>query len=144
MGCTRWLGGWGLEDEPPATQPSCETHVKTALGKQTVLGESARGSGALAADRQDDPEGGPPAGSALELDPTTVIGHDALADREAEAGPLADRLGREERVEDPRADRRRDPAAIVGDLEHDVVAVGPGGDDDPARVAARAFDGLHG
>ena len=34
--------------------------------------------------------------------------NDAVADRKPEAGPLADGLGGEERVEDPLADCRRD------------------------------------
>ena len=48
---------------------------------------------------QEDAELGPLAGPALDLDPAAVPGDDPVADREAQAGPLAHRLGGEERVE---------------------------------------------
>ncbi len=46
--------------------------------------------------------------------------HDSVRAREPEAGPLADALGREERVEDPVADLARHPAALILDREDDV------------------------
>src|SRR6185503_802782 len=74
-----------------------------------------------ARDRQH--EGQPRALSQLALHPdlAAVGGDDAVADREAEAGALAHRLGREERVEDLVEVLRRDAAAVVGDGEHDRV-----------------------
>src|SRR5262245_22771690 len=59
-------------------------------------------AGGLATDRQDHTEAAPPAGCALDLDSPAVVGDDALADGQPQARPLAHRLGREERVEDPR------------------------------------------
>ena len=49
---------------------------------------------------------------------------DPVADREAQARPLADRLGGEERVEDPVAHRGVDAAAGVGDLDPDDLGLG--------------------
>src|SRR5690348_14998286 len=45
--------------------------------------------------------------------------HQAMADRQAEARALARRLGREERIEQPRQIRWRDAGAVVGDRELD-------------------------
>src|SRR5262245_18120657 len=44
---------------------------------------------------------------------------DVVADREAEAGPLSGRLGREKRLEDLRADVVRDAVAVVADADLD-------------------------
>src|SRR5438876_1136048 len=46
---------------------------------------------------------------------------DAMADREAEPEALV--LGREERVEDPRADAGRNPRALIGHLRLDHAAL---------------------
>ena len=63
--------------------------------------------------RQPDGEAGALAGGGLDLDRAAVVLDDAVADRQAQAGPLADRLGGEEGVEDPVADRRVDAVAVV-------------------------------
>src|SRR5207253_8566767 len=43
----------------------------------------------LSPDRQDDAEARPPPGRALDLDVAAVVRHDAVADAQAQAGPLA-------------------------------------------------------
>src|SRR5690348_13875950 len=50
---------------------------------------------------------------------TSVQRYDRLADREAEPGPLAGRLGREERIEEPGAAVLVDSRPGVLDLDHD-------------------------
>src|SRR5438105_1703054 len=60
---------------------------------------------------------------ALDLDPTTVLLHDAMADREPEPGALALRLGREERIENPIELRFHDAGAVVGDGNPDELAI---------------------
>src|SRR4051812_49638988 len=56
-------------------------------------------------DGQVDREARSPAGGRRDLDPAVVLVDDAITDAESQARPLADRLGREERIEDPLADR---------------------------------------
>src|SRR6185312_13271047 len=94
--------------------------------------------------RDPDGEAGPLARSGLDLDGPVVLLDDPVADREPQPGPLAQRLGGEERVEDPIADRRIDAAAGVGDLDPDPLApgIGPGPDRDRAAIAA-GVDGVH-
>ena len=75
----------------------------------------------------------PVPGVGLDLDRAAVLLDDPVADREAQPGPLADRLGGEERVEDPLADRRVDAAAGVGDLDPDALGLGLG----PVRIVTR-------
>src|SRR6267142_1347387 len=60
---------------------------------------------------------------ALHLDRAAVLLENAVADRESEPEPLV--LGREERIEDSRADGVRDPRALVGDLHLDHAALPP-------------------
>ena len=72
----------------------------------------------------------PVPGRGLDVDRAAVLLDDPVADREAQPGPFADRLGGEERVEDPLADRRVDAAAGVGDLDPDAAASGSG----PVRI----------
>ena len=90
---------------------------------------SARGphreEGRGAVEGQVDAEPAPHAG-ALDLDPAAVVGDDAVADAQAQAGPAAERLGGEERVEDPRQHVGRDAAAVVGDLDDDLAVDRPG------------------
>ena len=52
----------------------------------------------------------PSPGSLVDLDVTAALRDDAVDDREPEAGPLADALGREERLEDAREHVRRHAA----------------------------------
>ena len=62
-----------------------------------------------------------------------------------EARPAADRLGREEGVEDLRQDVRRDAAAVVGDLDDDLAASADRVDEpDLARAPAGRLDRLEG
>ena len=69
-----------------------------------------------------------------------VLLDDPVADREPQPGPFADRLGGEERVEDPFADRRLDAAAGVGDVDPDALGLGLGtrADRDGIRPAVQA------
>ena len=71
--------------------------------------------------------------------------HDRVGDRQPEAGALADILRGEERIEDLRLHVFRHARPIVGDLEHDRVAIEvvPGADDERA-AAVRADHGLLG
>jgi len=60
---------------------------------------------------------------AIDLDRAAVLlGHDVVADRETEAGALAGRLGREERLEQPVAQFGRDANAVVADADLDSGA----------------------
>ena len=68
------------------------------------------------------------AGGRIEVDTTALRVDDAIADREAQASPLADRLGGEEGVEDLVADGRFDAAALVDDVDLDPVGQGPAPD----------------
>src|SRR5262249_40603311 len=94
-------------------------HGNTSTGHTTVQSFCARRSDRRAQDNsntcQDDPrsfiplpstgtgdtEARPLAGGAFELDAAPVIGHNAVADAQAQSGPLADEFPGEERVEDP-------------------------------------------
>jgi hypothetical protein len=51
-----------------------------------------------------------------------------MGDAESEAGPFANRLGREKRVEDPVADFGRHAASVVDDLDPDALRSGAGYD----------------
>ena len=59
---------------------------------------------------------------------------DAVADRQAEAGALADRLGREERLEQLGLVVGRNARAGVLDLEDDAVVLVARADGDAARA----------
>ena len=51
-----------------------------------------------------------------------LLGHDVVADREPEAGPLAGRLGREERLKQLVLDLGRNADAVVADADLDCIA----------------------
>src|SRR5690242_18283733 len=51
-----------------------------------------------------------------------LLGHDVVANREAEAGPFPGRLGREERLEQLVLDLRRNAGAVVTDADFHLVA----------------------
>ena len=107
-------------------------------------GELRRARSAVWLAGQPDGEADSFARSGLDLDRASVLLDDAVADRKAEAGPLADGLGGEERVEDPLADRRLDAAAGVGDLDPDSGRLGLG----PVRIVTvpsgvAGVDGVH-
>ena len=70
---------------------------------------------------QEDPEGAARARLALHLDPAAMLLHDAVADRQAEAGAAPRRLGGVERLEDLGQLGARDPVPGVLDLHHDLV-----------------------
>ena len=64
--------------------------------------------------------------------------HDPIHDRQPEPGPFANRLGGKKRLENMIEMVRRDPAAVVLDLDpHDLVVVAGAHDDRPF-----AFDGM--
>ena len=56
-----------------------------------------------------------------------LLGHDVVADREAKPGPLAGRLGREERLEQSVPDLWRDTNAVVADADLHGLAEIPRG-----------------
>src|SRR6266699_3167137 len=59
----------------------------------------------------------------LDLDLTAVSVHDTLRDVETEAAAMADRFGREKRIEDPMQDFRRNARTVVDDSHHDPSTV---------------------
>jgi hypothetical protein len=88
-----------------AKGPSCGTHA-----------------GRLRATRQPDDEFGVFADLAVDPDCAAVLlGHDIVADREAESGALAGRLGREEWLEQLFPDFGRNADAVVTDADFNGV-----------------------
>jgi hypothetical protein len=82
--------------------------------------------------RQSDPELCELAHSAVNLDGTAMLlRHDVIADREAEAGSLAGRLGSEERLKELVSDFRRDANAVIPDTDFDRII----------EIAGRHFQG---
>ena len=72
---------------------------------------------------QSDSELGELADLTIDLDRAAMLlGHDVVADREAEAGSLAGRFGREERLKKLVFDLRWDTDAIVADSDFDHIA----------------------
>ncbi len=74
------------------------------------------------ADRQIDRESGAAAGLTLGRDEAPILLDDAVDGRQTQPGPLADVLGREERLEDVRAGGLIHALAVVAHREHDIVA----------------------
>src|SRR5437867_10097111 len=87
--------------------------------------------------RHHDAEHAALAGPALDLDPAAVVGHDALRERESEAGALSRRLGREERIEDPAEDLLGHARSLVLELHLDLVADRARSDGEPAAPVHR-------
>src|SRR5262245_24487678 len=85
-------------------------HMSSRGSWQAIPCASSRVAHPFSFDGQDDTEAGPLAGGALELEAAPVIGHDTVADAQAQSGSFADGFGGEEWVEDPRVDLRRDAA----------------------------------
>src|SRR5438309_6761731 len=83
------------------------------------------GSDVLFPGRQLEKKRGAALGTVLSPELTTELGDDAVGDREAEPASLAGGLGREERVEDPRHQFRRDPRPGVAHFQADARAVRP-------------------
>jgi hypothetical protein len=109
-----------------------EISIRSGVGRgrsqwvETVARRAMRGSRTMNREHR------PGDDSAVHLD-------DPVADRQAQPGPLADRLGREERVEDFVADLRIDAAAGIGDLDLlDLGAVLDRARADDHRAAGRA------
>src|SRR5580700_220980 len=91
-------------------------------------------------DRQDEIEAGALAGRAFHLDAAAMVLEDAVHHRKTEAGALADRLRREEGLEDARERRLVHAAAGVGDRKAEMrsIRVGPEAHGDfPLRLADR-------
>ena len=108
--------------------PAKARRVHALDGRRDCRARSASASG------KPDREAGTAARSGLDLDRAVVLLDDPVADREAQPGPLADRLGGEERVEDPLADGRVDAAAGIGDLDPDALDLGIGSGADRDRA----------
>src|SRR4051812_6823928 len=69
---------------------------------------------------QADRELGAGARFALDRDcPSVLLGHDVVADRQAETGPFAGRLRRKERLEQLVSDLGRDAGAVVAHRDRD-------------------------
>src|SRR5438552_2165406 len=83
------------------------------------------GSDVLFPGRQLENKRGAALGTVLSPELATELGDDAVGDREAEPASLAGGLGREERVEDPRHQFRRDPRPGVAHFQADARAVRP-------------------
>src|SRR5579863_2095648 len=85
-------------------------------------------------ERQSHGEAAPLARGGLDVDGAAMFADDSVADREAEAGALADCFGGEEGIEDSLADLGLDSAAGVGDFDSNAhrLGLGPG----PNRHAA--------
>src|SRR5262245_28173399 len=79
---------------------------------------SARGS-----EREPDAEFGAGAQLGAHLDPARVLFDDPERDREPEPGADADRLGGEERIEDPLDVLGRDAVAVVAEAQQDAAAL---------------------
>ena len=86
-------------------------------------------------------KGRAPADLRGDVDGAVVRGHDGVADRQADAGADAERLGGEERFEDPGQVVGADAATGIGHIDGDPVfgGVDPRGDGEPALVGV-----LHG
>ena len=91
--------------------------------------------------RQPDAKEAALAEMALDFERAAVIADDAVADREAQACPFADRLGREEGLEDVRQVLGTDPAAVVFDLDQDSVS--PSGRVRTSITPSRRTPGWH-
>src|SRR5204863_8908263 len=83
----------------------------------------ARSCRALHAEKED-AEGAAASLHAVDLDVALVLAHDLGADEEPEARPASGLFRREERLEDPLADRGRDAAAGICDGDLDLAVAG--------------------
>src|SRR5690348_6511191 len=90
--------------------------------------------------RQDHPEAGALAGGAFDFHASGMVLDNPVGNAQSQTGAVADRLGREERIEDLGQDLRRDAAAVVGDLDDDVGSGAAGLDRDLAILAAGGLD----
>ncbi len=78
----------------------------------------------------------------MDLDPAVVFFDDAVTDAQSQSGSLAQRLGREKRVEDALADCRVDPATVVRDIDAHAhgFRLGLGMDRDHAGLICAGVD----
>ena len=97
------------------------------------LGPNLRAS--LCGERQVDHEASPAQRDRLQLDAASVRPDDPVTDAQPEPGPLALRLGGEERIEDPAQDLRRDARPVIRDADLHAVGRGAGRNGDPAPGA---------
>ena len=72
-------------------------------------------------------------------DRAVVLAHDAVGDRQAEAGALADGFGGEERIVDARDVFARNPGARIGDFDDGAIALETGGNRQPAAARHRVL-----
>jgi hypothetical protein len=72
----------------------------------------------------------------VHVDASVVLVHDAVGQRQAQAGAAADRLGRQEGIEDARQLVWRDAAAVVLHLDPDLVPGVAAAHDDQAALRA--------
>src|SRR4051794_17751166 len=94
---------------------------------------------------QGDAEAGPLAEDAFDDDFAADFAHDPVADRKAQPGAYPNRLGGEERIENPGQDLGRNTDAGVPDLDGDPpVTVEPRGEPDLVVDSAALGDGLCG
>src|SRR5947208_2332336 len=156
---TMTTSGWR---EPTSTRPSAPVvasnsrypgPVRVARRKRRIWGSSSMrtttGSGIgghrgrwLFGQRQREKEGDAALGQVLGPDAPAVRVHDALADREAEAGaPAASRLAAVELLEDSLLPAVGQARTMVGDL-NGHLAVGRGRDDPDRAVGRGVLDGV--
>src|SRR5687767_15902333 len=69
---------------------------------------------------------------AVAIDSTVVLADDAVGNRQAETGTLADGLGRKERIIDARDVLARNPRSRIGDFHDRAFLSRPPGDCQPA------------
>src|SRR6266404_7969434 len=110
----------------PGRRRACRTcsHRRRRRGRTPSRGDLG-GSGLGGGEEDRDPR--PPARLALDVDPATVVGHDAVRHGEPEAGALAHVLGGEEWLEDVREGLRADAAALILDGDAQVLPRTPTG-----------------
>src|SRR5262249_39058695 len=102
-------------------------------------------SSSLAPDhRQDDAEPGALAGCAGDFQAAAVVLDHAVSNAQTQSRSVADPFCREKGVEDLRQDLLRDAAAVVGNLDDHLSPFHPRGELDPAALAMRRVDRLHG
>src|SRR5581483_4943459 len=93
---------------------------------------------------QDDPKDRTATDGALELDRAVQRSHDPETDRETETGADAGRLGREERIEDPRAMFGGNSGSVVRNLDDDVSIAHAGSETDDVSLEAAFVERLRG
>ncbi len=111
-----------LHEQDPARAGEVSRHRPFRRRRRWGFGH--RGAGDV--HRQEDAEGRALAHLGVHRDPAVRLLDDAVDRGQAEARPLAHRLGGEEGVEDLVDHAGLDAGAVVGDLDQGLVAVGDG------------------